>query len=139
MPENPPFILVAEDDEADVLLLQTAARRADLVSEFRFVTDGVELVEFLASTGNARPYLVVLDLNMPRLDGRGALRQIRADANTRHLPVLMLSTSNAEADIRNCLDAGANAFLVKPASISELETKLRALEDFWLATAASAP
>ncbi|MFT6395441.1 MAG: CheY-like chemotaxis protein [Bradymonadia bacterium] len=134
MLERAPLILVAEDDEADVLLLQTAARRANLASELRIVRDGVEVVEYLSSDANTRPYLVVLDLNMPRLDGKGTLERIRAKAETRHLPVIMMSTSNSEDDVRGCLEEGANAFLVKPANVSDLVTKLRALEDFWRAT-----
>ncbi len=131
MPEKAPLILVAEDDEADVLLLHTAARRAQLKSELRVVRDGVEVVEYLASMSNERPYVVVLDLNMPRLDGKGALKRIRANPDTKHLPVIMLSTSSSEEDVRGCLDVGANAFLVKPANVPELVEKLRAVEDFW--------
>jgi DNA-binding response OmpR family regulator len=71
---------------------------------------------------------------MPRLDGKGTLERIRAKAETRHLPVIMMSTSNSEDDVRGCLEEGANAFLVKPANVSDLVTKLRALEDFWRAT-----
>lgn len=136
MPESVPTILVAEDDHADVLLLETAAARAKIGSSLHVVGDGQEALEYLGAKDQPMPYLVILDLNMPRMDGKRAIHEIRANESTRHLPVVVMSTSSATADVRECLELGANAFLVKPPSVGELAKRIRALEDFWLQTAA---
>ncbi|MCB9508419.1 MAG: response regulator [Myxococcales bacterium] len=147
MPDRP-TILIAEDDEADVLLLRAAAQRAGLKSELRFVHDGIELLDYLLHEGpyegttgdkNPRPYLVLLDINLPRLDGRSALAEMRLSAETRYLPVVVMSTASHPEEVRRSLDAGANAVVVKPVEMTRFVETMRAIEDHWLNTAAPAP
>ena len=106
MPESVPTILVAEDDHADVLLLETAAARAKIGSSLHVVGDGQEALEYLGAKDQPMPYLVILDLNMPRMDGKRAIHEIRANESTRHLPVVVMSTSSATADVQECLALG---------------------------------
>lgn len=137
-----PTILVAEDDIAAVLLLQTAAAEADLRSELRFVEDGQALLEDLETAPSAHhpmPYLVLLDLRMPRMTGREALRRLRERPTTRTLPVVILSSTDARDEIHACLVEGANAFIVKPVGVPALVAMLRRVEAFWLDTASGAP
>lgn len=140
-----PYILVAEDDSADVLLLKTAARQAALESELRFVPDGIDLLDYLTGEGRfeepdaqSKPYLVLLDLNMPRMDGKAALREMRITAESQAIPVVVLSTTDRPEEIRECLKLGANSFVVKPVAIGELGQLLKTLEDYWLKTVARA-
>lgn len=131
-------ILVAEDDADDRVLLADAFADSGVVVSLDFVTDGVELMERLArrdADANANlglPDLVLLDLNMPRMDGREALRAIREHERLRHLPVIILTTSNAELDIRVSYQLGANSYVTKPRRFDELTAVLRSLERYWM-------
>lgn len=140
-----PYILIAEDDSADVLLLRTAARHAGLESELRFVPDGIDLLDYLTGEGRyteserpPRPYLVLLDLNMPRMDGKAALREMRITAESQAIPVVVLSTTDRPEEIRECLKLGANSYVVKPIAVNELGALLKSLETYWLHTVARA-
>lgn len=132
-------IVCAEDDPADQFLLRRAAEKAELPGELKLVGNGEELLKFLGD----RPEpgredvrqdaadLVLLDLNMPLMDGREVLMLIRQDENTRHIPVVMLSTSDGENDIRECYRLGANSYIVKPRSFSHLVEAMSAIESYW--------
>lgn len=118
------FLLIAEDDPDDQLLFQDAIEVAcpqDI--ETRFVWDGVELLDVLRgmTDANSQPDLVVLDLNMPRKDGRTALQEIKADAGLAGIPVVVLTTSSFDADINFCQHYRVAGFYRKPSSISELQ------------------
>ena len=131
-------ILLADDDPDDRLMARDAFRECGVPHELRCVRDGEELLDYLQRRGeyagatHALPGLVLLDLNMPRKDGREALREIRADAVLRALPVVMLSTSGAEEDIARAYAEGVNSFITKPASFEGMVAMVRALAQYWL-------
>lgn len=129
-------ILVAEDDADDRVLLSDAFTESGVEVSIEFVADGVELMARLAERDLAAdevlPDLVLLDLNMPRMDGREALRAIRDSERLRHLPAIILTTSNAELDIRLSYQLGANSYVTKPRRFEELITVLRSLERYWM-------
>ena len=130
------LIMVAEDDADDRVLLSDAFAESGVQVEIEFVADGVELLARLAERDAASqsplPDLVLLDLNMPRMDGREALRAIRENDRLRHLPVIILTTSRAEMDIRLSYQLGANSYVAKPRRFDELIMVLRSLERYWM-------
>ncbi len=141
-----PLILVAEDDEDDRLLIGGALARTPAQPDVRYVTDGRELLDYLRRQGrwvepatSPVPDLVLLDLNMPRVNGREALRALKQDPSLRRLPVVVFTTSEDLRDVQACYEAGANAFVTKPSSLEELSRALAVTADFWLAVAASQP
>lgn len=132
-------ILMAEDDADDRILIGDAFLESGVDIALEFVDDGVELMQCLAAVLEDRrrrlPDLVLLDLNMPRMDGREALRAIRGNAALRHLPVIVLTTSRAELDILVSYQLGANSFVTKPSGYEELIAVLRSIERYWFETA----
>ncbi len=135
---EPVVILLAEDDPDDRLLTIRALKRSRLRNEIYTVEDGEELMDYLHRRGpyadpqrSPRPGLILLDLNMPRKDGREALQEIKSDPVLRRIPVVVLTTSNAEADILRSYDLGVNAFITKPVTFEELARVLQVLGDFW--------
>lgn len=108
-------ILLVEDDSNDVAVALRAFRRHALEDRVRVLRDGAELVDYLLAPG-ARiipPKVILLDLKMPRLDGRSALRELRRNPSTRHIPVVVVSSSDRSSDVRDCYELGANSFVVK--------------------------
>ncbi len=139
MTQNPITILVADDDPDDRLLILDAMRESHPQNEVVFVEDGEELLEYLRQEsryvgGAPRPKLILLDLNMPRKDGREVLREIKADPNLRRIPVLVFTTSSSEKDVHSSYDLGANSFITKPVSFDGLLSVLRSLEHYWFQT-----
>ncbi|AEN74301.1 response regulator [Rhodothermus marinus] len=135
---EPVVILLADDDPDDRLLTIRALKRSRLRNEIYTVEDGEELMDYLHRRGpyadpqrSPRPGLILLDLNMPRKDGREALQEIKSDPVLRRIPVVVLTTSNAEADILRSYDLGVNAFITKPVTFEELVHALQVLGDFW--------
>jgi len=131
-------ILVADDDEEDRMLIEDALREARIANDFAMVKDGVELLDFLRATGAYAdraglplPGLILLDLNMPRMDGREALREIKSDAQLRTIPVVVLTTSKAEEDIFRTYNLGVNSFVTKPVCFEALVEIMRVLEQYW--------
>jgi two-component system response regulator len=134
----PPIdILLVEDNPADVRLTQEAFRDARVPNRLHVARDGVEALSMLRDTTGAvpRPDLILLDLNLPRKDGREVLQQIKQDEALRHIPVVILSTSQAEQDIARSYRLGANAFVTKPVDVDQFFQVIRSLEQFWLDTA----
>ena len=138
----PPIVLVAEDHNHDKFILREVFSRAGIAVDLRFVSDGEEMLDYLyrrgpfAEPGLAPvPVLALLDLNMPRLDGRKVIRILRADATLSRLPVIALSTSESQKHINEAYSTGINAYLVKPASIPEYVAKILSLWQFWIVTA----
>lgn len=129
-------ILVAEDDADDRILLADAFAESGVSVSLDFATDGVELIERLlwrdAEPHVTLPDLVLLDLNMPRMDGRESLRAMREHPRLRHLPVIILTTSSAELDIRLSYQLGANSYVTKPRRFDELIAVLHSLERYWM-------
>ena len=107
-------ILLVEDDENDVAVALRALSRQSLAGRVRVMRDGAELLDYLFDgTQVALPKAILLDLKMPRLDGRSALRELRRRPETRHVPVVIVSSSERESDVRECYELGANSFIVK--------------------------
>lgn len=136
---RPITILLADDDEDDRLMTRDALREARLHNDLRTVVDGVELLEYLRHEGAYSdpasappPGLVLLDLNMPRMDGREALREIKDDPKLRTLPVVVLTTSKAEEDIVGTYELGVNSFISKPVTFLGLVEVMKAFSRYWL-------
>ncbi|MGV8074921.1 MAG: response regulator [Syntrophobacteraceae bacterium] len=132
------IVLIADDDEDDCLLVKSAFEENDLTNELRFVSDGVELLEYLRREGEYTdsslappPDLILLDLNMPRKDGRDALREIKADKSLCGIPVIVFTTSLEEEDVRLSYEIGASAFIPKPTSFEGLTQVIETLGLFW--------
>ena len=133
--EGPTHILLAEDDPDDRMLTRRAIVESRVETTFATVKNGEELMTYLHREGphqNApRPDLILLDLNMPRKDGREALRDIKSDAELRRIPVVVLTTSEAEQDILQSYDLGVNAFVTKPVTFDALSDAMQSLGEFW--------
>jgi two-component system response regulator len=129
-------ILLADDDEDDRLLTRQALRDARLANDVQTVNDGVELLEYLKRRGRfaqaPRPGLILLDLNMPRMDGREALEQIKQDPDLRSIPVVVLTTSKAEEDVVASYDLGVNSFITKPVTFPGLVDAMRVFSRYWV-------
>lgn len=138
-PGRPITILMADDDADDRLLCQQALEESRVLNDLRFVEDGEELLDYLYRRGdftdaekNPRPGLILLDLNMPRKDGREALKEIKADPELRRIPIVVMTTSQAEEDIYRSYDLGANSFVTKPVTFDRLVDLMKALGHFWV-------
>src|SRR5687768_2374085 len=132
---RPPIeILLVEDNAADVRLTMEALKEARVSNRLHVARDGVEALHMLRDGSGAvpRPDLVLLDLNLPRKDGREVLQQIKQDEALRHIPVVILTTSQAEQDVVQSYRLGANAFVTKPAEIDHFFEVIRSMEHFWL-------
>lgn len=125
-------ILIAEDDPDDRLLLEDAFQEACPSCRLDFVSNGVELLDYLqAPSLQQLPDLLLLDLNMPLKDGRQALKELRSSPVFRGLPIVIMTTSNSDDDRQACLAAGANDYLVKPNRFWALLTLVKSLEHYW--------
>ena len=131
-------ILMADDDADDRLLAKDALAECRLAGDLHFVENGEELVDYLQRRGkytalnaSARPGLILLDLNMPKKDGREALREIKADPDLRKIPVVVLTTSRADTDIGRVYELGANSFISKPVSFDSLVDVMKTLYRYW--------
>ena len=131
------MILMADDDPDDRLMAQEAMEETRFPHDFRTVEDGEELMEYLRGRGRyagqelLEPALILLDLNMPRKDGREALREIKQDTRLRRIPVVVLTTSKAEEDIIRSYDLGVNSFITKPVTFESLVDVMQTLNRYW--------
>ncbi len=139
LPARPITILVAEDDPDDRQMTKEAFEECRLANDLRFVEDGAELMEYLKRQGKYQdpanapfPGLVLLDLNMPRKDGREALREIKSDPRLKHLRVIILTTSKSEEDIHRSYDLSATSFITKPVTFEALLEVVKTLGKYWL-------
>jgi CheY-like chemotaxis protein len=128
-------ILLVEDNPSDVLLTQIAMRECKMANHLQVVVDGEQALAYLRRQGRyddaPRPDLVLLDLNLPRVDGREVLREIKADPELRSIPVVVLTTSDAERDVFQSYDLHANAYITKPVDMDQFVRIVRGLDDFW--------
>jgi CheY-like chemotaxis protein len=131
--------LMAEDDPDDRLLIKEAFRENQATDSIHFVNDGVELLDYLrrqdiyTNPGDAPvPDLILLDLNMPRKDGREALEEIKTNPYLRHIPVVVLTTSNAVEDIMHSYDSGASSYIIKPVRFNGLVEAIKELMQYWM-------
>jgi CheY-like chemotaxis protein len=131
-------ILIADDDQEDREMIQDALKSSRLLNSIQCVGDGVELLDYLEHRGRftdqllyPSPGLILLDLNMPRLDGREALREIKNNLHLRQIPVIILTTSKTEEDIFKTYDLGVNSFITKPVSFEALVNIMKTLGQYW--------
>jgi CheY-like chemotaxis protein len=131
-------ILMADDDVDDRDLTRDAMRKNRLQGDLKWVEDGEELLDYLNHRGRysgpkaaPRPGIILLDLNMPKMDGREALREIKANPELRRIPIIILSTSSADEDVVRSYDLGANCFITKPGTFEQLVDLIRVLGEHW--------
>ena len=136
---QPIVILMADDDADDRMLTKDALAESRVLNELKFVEDGEELMDYLKRRGRfsdgadaPRPGLILLDLNMPRKDGREALKEIKSDPDLRRIPIVVMTTSKAEEDIFRSYDFGASSFITKPVTFDRLVELMKALGDYWV-------
>ena len=131
-------ILIAEDDEDDRLLMEEALEENYCVNNIYFVENGEELMDYLYHRGkyqdkvaNPRPNIILLDLNMPKKDGREALKEIKSEPNFRSIPIIVLTTSQAQEDIVRSYDLGVNSFITKPVTFDSLVDVMTTFTQYW--------
>jgi CheY-like chemotaxis protein len=133
---TPIDVLLVEDSPGDVRLTREAFREANGAVRLHVASDGVEAMAFLRREAGyldaPRPDFILLDLNLPRMDGREVLSHIKADDDLRTIPTVILTTSEADADILHSYELNANAYLRKPVSLEAFENLVRSINDFWL-------
>jgi CheY-like chemotaxis protein len=138
---KPNIIIMAEDDADDRLLVKDALQECQWNADLRFVENGEELLDYLLRQGkykkaeeSPRPGLILLDLNMPKKDGREVLRDIRGHADLRRIPVVVLTTSKADIDIERTYELGANSYIAKPVQFDGLVNLMRMISQYWFKT-----
>jgi two-component system, chemotaxis family, response regulator Rcp1 len=135
---RPVQILIVEDNPADARLVREVMRDSKVLNEIHWVPDGVEALAFLRTQGkyaNApRPNLIFLDLNMPRKDGREVLREVKADDGLKRIPIVVMTSSQAEEDVARAYDQHANCYVRKPIDFDQFHSVVKTLENFWFAT-----
>jgi len=133
---NPIEVLLVEDSPADVRLTKEALKEEKLHITLQVVTDGVEAMRYLRQEGKyaqaVRPDLILLDLNLPKKDGREVLKEIKGDENLRSIPVVILTTSKSEVDIIKAYDLHANCYITKPLDLNQFSMVVKSIENFWL-------
>lgn len=140
MPEAPGVrliqILLVEDSPGDVLLTREALREGRVANELNVVGDGEQALRYLRREGEyadrVRPDIVLLDLNLPRKDGREVLEEVKADPELRRIPVIVLTTSNRDEDVVRAYDAHANSYIRKPVDLEKFMRVVRSIEDYWV-------
>lgn len=125
-------ILIADDDEDDRMLIADAFEESLLKNPVDFVKDGEELMDFLRDENNELPGIILLDLNMPKKDGRTALKEIREDPALRNIPIVVLTTSKSEEDILKTYNLGVNSFITKPVTFDQLVDVVKVLGKYWI-------
>jgi CheY-like chemotaxis protein len=131
-PSRPIVVLLVEDDPGDVVLIQEAFEHNKVRNHLHVVGDGVEAMEFLRREDGERPDLILLDLNLPRKDGREVLAEVKGDPALRSIPVVVLTTSKAEEDILRSYDLHANAYVTKPVDFNRFIEVVRQIDEFFV-------
>lgn len=139
--KKPALILLVEDDPGDQELIRRALQEGAVAHDLHVVEDGAAALDYLFCRGNhatggdcPMPELILLDLNLPKMDGLQVLRQIRQDARLQYTPTLVLSTSQQEKDIRQCYDSGASSYIVKPVVLDDYIRLIRRIDEYWFQT-----
>lgn len=132
---RPIEILLVEDNAGDVRLTVEAFRDAKVRNNMAVVRDGVEAMQYLRQEGefsdNERPDVILLDLNLPRMDGREVLAKLKKDPSLKNIPVVILTTSEAESDILQAYELHANCYITKPVDLEQFVTVVKSIEEFW--------
>ncbi len=140
---RPIEILLVEDNPGDVRLTIEALKEGKVLNNLNVVEDGVEAINYLRKVGKyadkLRPDLILLDLNLPKKDGREVLAEIKEDPNLKRIPVVVLTTSNAEQDIIKSYDKHANCYITKPVDLNQFIEVIKSIENFWLTIAILPP
>ncbi len=133
---QPVDILLVEDNPGDIRLTQEALRDGKLLNHLTAVSDGEQAIAFLRRQGNyaqaSRPDLILLDLNLPRKDGREVLAEVKADPDLRRIPVVVVTSSRAEQDILKAYDLHTNCYVTKPVDLVKFVAVVKSIEDFWV-------
>ena len=134
------FILIAEDDADDRYLMKTALEETGIIEEVQYVENGVEVINYLESLGNDNgeinyPKFILLDLNMPKMDGREVLKMMKSNEAYRKIPIIVFSTTKNQLEVTRCYDLGANTYIVKPASYDTLVSTIKEICTYWFDTA----
>jgi len=139
MPAREFHVLLVEDNPADARLTAETFKEARSGTRLSHVTSGTEALEFLRRSGThaaaGRPDLILLDLNMPGMDGRQVLAAVKSDDALRHLPIVVLTTSHAEIDVTQAYDLKANCYVKKPTQLEAFQRVIRGIDHFWFSTA----
>jgi two-component system, response regulator len=136
--EEPLFLLIAEDDPDDRILIAKAFKDSAIENRIQFVEDGEELMDFLSGRNKFKnnpyqePALILLDLNMPKKDGREALREIKANPNLKHIPVIVLTTSGSGEDVLYSYRLGVNSYITKPIKFPAFIEAVKVIGQYWL-------
>ncbi|MFQ5875377.1 MAG: response regulator [Dehalococcoidia bacterium] len=132
---TPVDMLLVEDNPGDIRLIREAMKENKVIINLSVVSDGVEAMAFLRQEGKyadaGRPDLVLLDLNLPKKDGREVLAEIKQDPELKRIPVVILTTSDAEQDVLKSYDLQANCYITKPVDLSQFDTVVKTIENFW--------
>ncbi|MGK7949827.1 MAG: response regulator [Xenococcaceae cyanobacterium] len=143
MDEKPKTILLVEDNKADIRLIQEALKNSSITYQMETVRDGVAAMAYLQQEGEyaaaLRPDLIILDLNLPKKDGREVLAEIKTNPQFKRIPVIVLTTSKNEDDVHQSYDLNANCFITKSRNLSQLFTIVKRIEEFWLSTVTLPP
>lgn len=135
IPTKPIDILLVEDNPGDVRLTREALKEGKVLNNLHVAMDGMEALAFLKKEGDhqqaVRPDIILLDLNLPKKDGREVLAEIKADPRLRRIPVVILTTSKAEEDVIKTYDLHANCYITKPVDLDQFITVVQSIEDFW--------
>lgn len=134
---KPLEVLLIEDDEDDVRLTREALKDSKVIVSMEVAVDGEEALRRLRRQGSfadaARPDLILLDLNLPRVSGREVIKELKQDPELKLIPVVVLTTSEADSDIVKCYDLGANCYITKPVNFEQFRRIVKAIDEFWLA------
>ena len=125
-------LLLVEDNPGDVDLTREHLDAAGIPNELYVASDGQQALDFLRDEASPKPQMILLDLNLPKVDGKSVLRVLKADARLRRIPVMVFSSSRAESDIHDSYDLGASCYVPKPVDLEGFEQVVRAVESFWL-------
>lgn len=141
--EQPKIIFLVEDNKADIRLIEEALKNGSISYKLVTVRNGVDAMAYLRREGEygdaLRPDLIVLDLNLPKKDGREVLEEIKTDSQLKRIPVIILTTSSNEDDIHQSYELNANCYITKSRNLSQLFAIVKRIEEFWLATVTLPP
>lgn len=127
-------ILLVEDNPGDIKIIREAFKQCDSTINLSFAHDGVEAIDFLKQENTTIPDLILLDLNLPKKDGKDVLLEVKTDKDLKQIPIIVLTTSESETDINECYKLGANSFITKPMDLESTFSIVKLIETYWIKT-----